>query len=301
MDAQRKIVVGVDGSEGASGALDAALRQAALWDASLEAVLAWDYLDQPGDASFDPHYTQERAEGHVRDLVEAAGDGEVEVAARAVCGRAAPVLLDAGRDADLVVVGGRGKGGFLGLRLGSVSQSVVSHSHRPVMVARGDGSVDGGPVVVGVDGSEHARRALAWARDEARARGVPLRVVHGWTPPGDAAAVPTTMPAFAAAAAALVEEALAWVGETAPDVAVEGRSPADGAARALLGAAEDAALVVVGGRGRGGFTGLLLGSVSQQVTHHASCPVVVVPAPDRVITAPSTRPALAPHRLEPRI
>lgn len=285
MDAQRKIVVGVDGSEGSLGALTTALRQAALWDASVEAVLAWDYLDQPGDDPFDPHYTQERAEKHVQGLVdEATGTGAVEVTARAVCGRPAPTLLDAGRDADLVVVGARGEGGFLGLRLGSVSQSVVSHSPRPVMVVRDDGSGDrrGGPVVVGVDGSEHSRRALAWARDEALARDVPLRVVHGWTPPGDAFVVPTTMPAFAAAAAALVEEDVAWAREAAPGLEVEGLSPADGAARALLHAAEDAALVVVGGRGRGGFTGLLLGSVSQQVTHHAPCPVVVVPAPPAV-------------------
>lgn len=279
--ARKKIVVGIDGSDGSLGALTVALGEAAVWDAALEVVLAWDYLNQPGD--FDPHYSQAQAEEHARGLVARAVEGsEVAVVPRAVCDRAADALLDAGRDADLLIVGARGKGGFLGLRLGSVSQSVVTHSRRPVMVVRGGVSTPGttgGTIVVGIDGSDHSRRALAWARDEAVARGAALLVVHGWSPPLDVMTVPSAAEAFAEAAQALVDGEVQWVAETAPDLPVESQIVTGSAARAVLDAAADASLVVVGGRGRGGFKGLLLGSVSQQVVNHADCPVVVVPEP----------------------
>lgn len=282
MDQERKkIVAGIDGSEGSLVALTVALREAALWDATLEVVLAWDFLNQPGE--FDPHYTQDHAESDVRDLVADSIKGsEVPVIPRAVTDRAADALLDAGRDADLLVVGARGKGGFLGLRLGSVSQSVVTHSRRPVMVVRGGVEAPeprGGTVVVGIDGSEYARRALGWARNEAAIRGAELIVVHGWAPPLDVMTVPSATEAFVKAAQDLVEGEVAWVRETAPDLAVEGRTVTGSAAGAILDVAADAELVVVGGRGRGGFRGLLLGSVSQQVVNHAETPVVVVPEP----------------------
>lgn len=136
-------------------------------------------------------------------------------------------------------------------------------------------------IVVGVDGSDGAKRALAWAIDEARRRSVDVHAVHVWSFPYVGA--PPITPALvdldqlAAESQAMLNDAIADVpthGVTVHAHVYEGPAP-----RCLLEAARDADLVVVGSRGRGGFAGLLLGSVSQQVAQHAPCPVVVVPEP----------------------
>jgi nucleotide-binding universal stress UspA family protein len=134
-------------------------------------------------------------------------------------------------------------------------------------------------IVVGIDGSAGAASALAWAVEEARLRGARVEAVVAWQPPF-VEGYPYTATRFDAnelegAAKSLAEDAIAGVvsGNVRVDVVVR----CGAAASALLDAARDAALLVVGTRGRGGFSGLLLGSVSQQVCHHAPCPVVVVP------------------------
>ena len=139
------IIVGVDASEGAEGALDWALREGALRGDVVEVLGAWSYLDQGAlsgkdfEASFDEatatadvHAIVERVR---RDQPELAG---VEVRETAVCDLPARALLDAAARADLLVVGARGIGGFKGLLLGSVSQQVVHHSPCPVVVVRAD-------------------------------------------------------------------------------------------------------------------------------------------------------------------
>jgi len=138
-------------------------------------------------------------------------------------------------------------------------------------------------IVVGVDGSIGARVALKWALEEARLRGVELDVVHAWEYLGVVTvgyiAVDRTQ--MEEAAQLLVERMLEQVGAAKDDdvhaMVVEGAP-----ARVLLDASRGAALVVVGSRGRGGFSGMLLGSVSRQVVHHARCPVVVVPTPEPI-------------------
>jgi nucleotide-binding universal stress UspA family protein len=144
-------------------------------------------------------------------------------------------------------------------------------------------------IVVGVDGSDGARRALEWAVAEARLRGARLVAVHTWEMPplGISAGPfdpPTTldpdlMQRVASAARELLDRELDAVDVSGLEVdkLAEPRNPAD----ALLDAGREADLLVVGTRGHGGFTGLLLGSVSQQVSHHAPCPVVIVPHPDK--------------------
>jgi nucleotide-binding universal stress UspA family protein len=144
-----------------------------------------------------------------------------------------------------------------------------------------------GQIVVGVDGSDGAQRALEWAVEEARLRDATLVVVYGWqVPPIVTGAGPFDAPVV------LEQETLEAVERNAKDVVgrqlgsvdasgidvqrrIEPRPPVD----LVLDAATGADLVVVGTRGHGGFTGLLLGSVSQQVAHHAPCPVVIVPKP----------------------
>jgi nucleotide-binding universal stress UspA family protein len=140
-------------------------------------------------------------------------------------------------------------------------------------------------IVVGIDGSDGSRRALQWAFQEARLRAARVQALLAWTyldqPDGefDAAYGETD-------ARARLDQALDQVGSDAIDVAVERLVVNDLPARALLDAARGAELVVVGSRGVGGFKGLLLGSVSQQVVQHAPCPVVVVPGEER--PAPAT-------------
>lgn len=136
-------------------------------------------------------------------------------------------------------------------------------------------------IVVGVDGSDTAGHALRWAVEEARLRHASLQVVHAWHIPyvsGDAfTAVAFDTDAFERAAKETLDAAVDSVDTTGLVQPVERILSSDAAAPAILRAAEDAELVVVGSRGLGGFTGLLLGSVGQQVAHHATCPVVIVP------------------------
>ena len=148
-------------------------------------------------------------------------------------------------------------------------------------------------IVVGLDGSEGSVRALAWAVAEARLRGAPLTVVHAWIQMlggsvfGGAAfggEYPVTPMAydvevFEKAGQQMLDEAVDAIDTTGLVREVERRLVQGGAASALLDASKDADLLVVGARGVGGFLGLLLGSVTTQVMHHASCPVVVVPVP----------------------
>jgi nucleotide-binding universal stress UspA family protein len=139
-------------------------------------------------------------------------------------------------------------------------------------------------IVVGIDGSAAADAALAWALAEARLREARLLVAHAWSVPvlayaspyGGAAATTGIVEASRKAAHDLVDAALER--HDAEGIDVE-RAVVEGApATALLDAAADADLLVLGSRGHGGFTGLLLGSVSQQCAHHARCPVVIVRA-----------------------
>lgn len=139
-------------------------------------------------------------------------------------------------------------------------------------------------IVVGVDGSPGARRALEWALEEAPLRAATVVAVHAWqlpyvvsTPLG-VVSVPVDDDATAEAEAelaAVIDE----VAATHPSTPVERQVVFGSPAAALIEAGADAALIVVGSRGRGGFAGLLLGSVSHQLAHHAPCPVVIVRTP----------------------
>jgi nucleotide-binding universal stress UspA family protein len=139
-------------------------------------------------------------------------------------------------------------------------------------------------IVVGIDGSQGARRALEWAVAEAKLRDAHLVVIHAWLEPA-AVAVGSVVSAggvepeiFEDTAERVVADVLAAVDTTGLPQGIETHVVAGAPARSLLDASHDADLVVVGSRGLGGFTGLLLGSVSQQVAHHATCPVVIIPS-----------------------
>lgn len=134
-------------------------------------------------------------------------------------------------------------------------------------------------IVVGVDASDHADRALRWAIAEARLRGAELEVVHAYSAL-DIAALPAVVSYvededLVKHAQAVVDERLAAVG-VPKDVPIQRTVRSGNPASVLLASAKGADLLVVGARGLGGFRGLLLGSVSQQVATHAECPVVIV-------------------------
>lgn len=136
----QRIVVGVDGSEGSAKALAWAIAEAKLRDARVEAVAAWEppYLEgYPYIASrVDPSELEVGAKAVVEEAVAAVDAAGVRVDCVTRCGAAASVLVEAARDASLVVVGSRGRGGFAGLLLGSVSQQVANHAPCPVVIVR---------------------------------------------------------------------------------------------------------------------------------------------------------------------
>ncbi|MER7916187.1 MULTISPECIES: universal stress protein [unclassified Streptomyces] len=143
---RERIVVGVDGSEGSRHALGWAVRQAELTGGRVEAVIAWDIPQFHGalgwmpPSSSDEAALEERARSEVTSAVEeaVAAHPGVQVDTVARYGTPAGVLLEAARDAALLVVGSRGLGGFKGLLLGSVAQHCVQHAPCPVLVLRGE-------------------------------------------------------------------------------------------------------------------------------------------------------------------
>jgi nucleotide-binding universal stress UspA family protein len=192
----------------------------------------------------------------------------------------APALIEASAHADVVVVGHRGQGGFAELLLGSVGSQVSAHARAPVIVVRPEPAGPDAPVVVGVDGSDGSEPAVEFAFHEASGRGVPLVAVHVyWADPADTVRDPDAdADARARAEAdAVLDAALAPAEARYPDVEVR-RTPVHSLnpEYSLVEASRTASLLAIGSRGRGGFAGLLLGSVSQALVHHAYCPVAVV-------------------------
>jgi nucleotide-binding universal stress UspA family protein len=144
-------------------------------------------------------------------------------------------------------------------------------------------------IVVGVDGSEGGAAALEFAAGEAAFRGARLRIVSAWEVPAAAYGGgfappldPATWDSFRVGAQQVADDALAKVKKLQPSLEGEALAVKGQPADVLLEQGADAALIVVGRRGLGGFRSLLLGSVSQQVVQHATCPVVVVNQPTGV-------------------
>ena len=277
------IIVGVDESDFARAALRWAVDHATPTAQPVTAVMAWGYIDQhhlePG-APFDPEYTSTIAAKVLDDLVARAVGDDQAVWRLAVCDLPAKALLDAAKDASLLVVGARGMGGFRGLTLGSVSRQVLHGAGCPVAVVRDAADRAGSPVVVGIDGSGPSGRALEWAVDHATRRGLRVIAVHAWHLPYTATGLYLPYPEpdeLAAGADRFLHTQLAHVDTSRLIAPVECRAVAARASTALIDASPLASVVVVGSRGHGQLTNTILGSVSDQVSHHAACPVIVVP------------------------
>ncbi len=286
-------MVGVDGSQESWRGLAWASREAQAQQRPLRVVHAWEvpvpgYVPMPESTEL----VRDAAQSVLDDALEKVAEWapRVQVTGGLVLGPAARVLIEEGRDAALVVSASHGRGGFARIMLGSTSAAAAAHAKVPTVVVRGEGHAAAwreGPVVVGVDGSAVSEAAVAFAFDAACRRGKRLWAVHAWTKPDplvdEAYAVLAEPETRSTEARLALSESLAGWQDKYPDVTVNHVVSSSHPVEALLAEAHesDAALLVVGSRGRGGFTGLLLGSVSRGVVHHAPCPVAVVrPAAD---------------------
>ncbi|MGV9857565.1 universal stress protein [Gordonia sp. NPDC003425] len=283
------ILVGVDGSDAALAAVRWAAKAAAAEKSDLKLVGVYDASTSdyaPG--LIIPQDVIDAIRQDATDAVHGAAAVAKEVAPEVtlhtsiVDGDAARVLLELGKDASMIVVGTRKLGSVKGLFLGSVSTTIAAHHHGRVVVIDGPGG--DGPVVVGVDDSPTSRAAVAEAFRQASFRNVPLVAVHTWTPL-DVDALhgygidPDEVTRMSQDAVEALSERLAGYSQDYPDVTVERKVLPEDPAKAVIDAAGDnASLVVVGSRGRGGFRGLLLGSTSQKVLREAQSPVMVVRA-----------------------
>ncbi|WP_067901256.1 universal stress protein [Nocardia vaccinii] len=192
-------------------------------------------------------------------------------------------LITRSRTARALVVGSRGRGAVQRALLGSVSWAMVHHAHCPVVVVSSSAGTDPvsarKPVLVGVDGSVNNVPAVAIAFQEAARRGVGLTALRCWSDSTDLQPPLAAWEAVQDKEFELLVEDLAIHRERHPDVTVHGMVVRDQPARALLAESDNAQLVVVGSRGRGGFAGMLLGSTSRALVQSVECPIMVVREP----------------------
>jgi nucleotide-binding universal stress UspA family protein len=282
------VVVGVDGSRDAEAALDCGAWEARSRRRPLLLVHGFVPSRMYGPAIAGAEEIVPGAEDLVRDAASAVRRRypDVDVTTAVVGGSPAGALVEESRAAALVVVGSRGRGRFVALLAGSVSSQVATYARSPVIVVRSPGWVpsgDGGAVnvVVGVDGSSGSASALGFAFDEAVARGGELIAVFAWQDlPGDnldpGGRGRNLDDAYAEADRLLSESLAGWQAKY-PDLTVRRRvAHSFQPVSTLIDEASRAALIVVGARGRGGFTGLRLGSVGDGLLHHARQPVAIV-------------------------
>ena len=267
------VIVGVDGSDESRMAAGYGAELAGRRRTSLALVHGYLHPVGYGALGFNPYAIRVPdplvAADEMLDKVAAALRADhpgLHVVHRQVAlGGASALIRESGR-ATAVVVGHRGLGGFAELLLGSVSAQVAAHAHGAVVVVRPGGA--SGPVVVGVDGSPGGEPALEYAFAEAASRALPLVVMFVHEEPTAADAADN--------AAILDRTVQPWMAAY-PRVPVRRQvRPDSDPEQALIEASRDASLIVVGSRGRGGFTGLVLGSVSQALVHHGRCPVAIV-------------------------
>lgn len=283
MDMQdNAVVVGVDGTAKDALAVEWAADEAQRTGRSLHLVWALDLAA----AGFTPGLAMINDASLGGDVVEAAAEQvrsrlpDLAVTSAARTGSAAAILVEASARASLVVVGARGLGRIAGRLLGSVSQKVAAHADCPVVVVRGVTRPQG-PVVVGVSPWDVHDGVLEFACEQARGRGVGVRLVHATqpltVPLEDIAVRQALVQAGRDRATELEALAQTW-GERYPDVPVTSTVVTEHPINVLTDEATTAGLVVVGSRGRRGLLGVRLGSVALGVLHEVPL-AAVVPVP----------------------
>lgn len=290
------ILVGVDGSSYSHRAVRWATREATMRNVPLTVVhvvvtpafgpAPWLLTNAPLPLPADEDPALEQAgQAIIADAIEVVedasqGGGPPEVISELFFSVPVSTLINLSKEAQLVVVGCRGRHPARRILLGSVSTGLVHHAHCPVAVIHDEDASalkpSELPVLVGIDGSPASELATAIAFDEASRRGVDLTALHAFS---DADVPRTEWMAQQAIPEETLAERLAGWRERYPDVTVHPRIVPGRPARHLLDECDNAQLVVVGSRGRGGFAGMLLGSVSTAVVHAARIPVIVARQP----------------------
>ncbi|GGG25689.1 universal stress protein [Rhodococcoides trifolii] len=288
-------VVGIDGSASALDAVRWATIDAELHNSDLVIMSSVKNPTDVRDVGVPESYYDDLYTDTARALAEARSVAERTVGVRSAISiqtepaevGAIPSLLEWSKSARVIVLGCRGLGALGRGMLGSVSSSVAMHAHCPVAVIRtytelSSRFTPAKSVVVGTDGSPGAADAVLAAFEEASLRDAAVTVVHAWAD-GDLSVGPPSRSAGwsrgKAGAEAFLDEVLFGPTASYPQVSVRRVVVRDRPAAALLDHGQAAQLIVVGSHGRGGFGGMLLGSVSRTVLHAAPCPVMVYRTP----------------------
>jgi nucleotide-binding universal stress UspA family protein len=287
MSEQYGILVGVDGSAESDAAVRWATREAILRDELITllhvvapVVASWPMTPMHESITkWQKENAWEVIEQARKTLFAEVGESPPEVHAEVLYSHVVPTLIDASKQARMVVAGSRGMGAVGRLLMGSVSAGLVHHAHCPVAVIHPEeasAANQNAPVLLGIDGSPASEAATAWAFDEALCQRVPLVALHVWSDVGVLPILGTDWREYESQGEEVLAERLAGWQENYPDVHVRRRLECDQPVRWLLEESDHAQLVVVGSHGRGGFAGMTLGSVSAAVAQSAKVPVIVV-------------------------
>ncbi len=293
------IVVGIDGSEQSHCALIWAAREAKKRNIPLHLVTAYTVpifaasgLDG-GYATVDDDVIRQGAEAVLRESAAKVAHLNVQMDARVENGDAAGVLLDLSESAELLVFGSRGRGGFMGRLLGSVSTALPAHAKCPTVTVplscaqRFGEETEAGDarpavekvIAVGVDGSDQARYAVLLAAEQAERNGSTLRIICAVQPYTGSLAwmpAPVDREALFEEIQVQLDAGKKWLQHHFPKLPIVLDLQEGSAVDALVKASETSELLVMGTRGRGGFAGMLLGSTTDGVRHHAKGPIMVV-------------------------
>lgn len=283
------VVVGVDGSPPSKVAVDWAAREAAMREVPLTivhvmqatTVTMWPEVPMPRELAVRFEKAGQAILDDARVVAEdaTAGSAAIRVDTELISAGVLPTLIDLSKGADMIVVGCRGLGAIGRRLLGSVSWGLIHHANCPVAVIHDEDPLMPtpamAPVVVGIDGSPASESATAIAFDEASRRGVELVAVHAWSDFAVSELPGIEWSDVEKQAEETLAERLAGWQERYPDVTIRRVVVLDRPAHQLLEQSESAQLTVVGSHGRGGFAGMLLGSVSSAVAESARMPVMV--------------------------
>ena len=275
-----RVVVGVDDTDNSLIALDAAAAEAALRRRPLHVIHA-DPFATAADTATGP-LPEEPGRWATRAMARAsAAHPGLTVTGEVARGFPQPVLVEASRDAELVVIGDRGLGALSRAMTETVAGGLTLRAACPVLVTCGPGTPKGA-IAVGVDGSPYSEAALGFAFAEAQLRGRRVTLVHAWSRPGPhkpGAVLPIDFDAMSVRAGAerMVSEISAGWREKYPDVKARSLVVHGHPREALTEVGQAVSLFVVGTRGRTVPQVPQLGSVSRHLLYHAPCPVVIVP------------------------
>jgi nucleotide-binding universal stress UspA family protein len=282
------IVVGADGSSASNAAVCWAARAAAMRRLPLTVVHAVNPVDASWPHSPPPDglavWQENEARRVLADALKMARDSakdnpRIPIETELILSATVPTFVDRSKEAELMVVGNEGRGALTRGLLGSVTSSLIRRAHCPVAVIRDEDPrmphPAQAPVLVGIDGSPASELATAIAFDEAARRGVDLIALHAWSDTEILELPGLDWSAVKAEEERLLAEGLAGWRERYPDVNVHRLLVCGRPARVLVEVSESAQLVVLGSHGRGGFAGMLLGSVSNAVVQSVRTPVIV--------------------------